>query len=412
MAIATSVIFPWTGTHAGIPAGWERETTLDAKYPKGTALGVDPNVTGGAATHTHAATASHTHTTTAHVHGFTYGGSSGTNVDSQPGSSGARNGHSHAAQNSGAVSADTVQTVASTYSEISNDPPYYEVIFIKPSAPANGVADDGLCFVDTSDTLGFTFCDGANSTPDLRNKYLKGAATNGNAGGTGGSLTNVHNLTHTHTTSHTHATVTTGYADLQNARADGSDMAHYTHTHTVTTTAVTPTTSDTPQLTTAETVEPAYAKLNPVQNKTGNALEKVGMIGMYLGALADIPEGWTELPVTRGKHLKCSNTVAEAGTTGGSNTHTHVAQYHTHTLASHNHTATASTFGANTRHVGNGQGGIVNHTHAVTVSSVAHTLANASTAGDSQSNEPPYRTVSFIKLVNIITGGSFLFNLL
>jgi hypothetical protein len=46
MAIAASIIFIWPSTNASIPAGWERETTLDAKYPKGTAVSVDPDVTG------------------------------------------------------------------------------------------------------------------------------------------------------------------------------------------------------------------------------------------------------------------------------------------------------------------------------------------------------------------------------
>ena len=36
-SLKTSIILVWPGTNAAIPEGWERETDLDGKYPKGTA---------------------------------------------------------------------------------------------------------------------------------------------------------------------------------------------------------------------------------------------------------------------------------------------------------------------------------------------------------------------------------------
>lgn len=418
--IPNGVIFIWTGTNASIPAGWSRVTALDEKYPKGTANATNPNATGGNATHNHSSSA-HTHATTAHTHSLSYGGSSGTDVDSGSGTGGARNGHGHSTQNSGAVSSDSIQNSTSTYSSISNNPPYYEVLFIKPQNGDVFGLPDGVVALTDSTTIpqGFTLADGNNSTTNLLGKYLKGASTGGNAGGTGGSTQNIHDLTHTHTTSHTHSSVTTDGANSQNSSTSGTDMASATHTHTVTVTAITPTTSDTPSLTTSETVEPAYTKLIPVQNKTGSETVGVGIIGLWLGLLSNIPRNWVLCDGTngtvdmRGRHLKMIvSATSEVGNTGGSNTHTHSSQGHTHTLASHNHSASTSSFGSNTRHSGNGAGGVVNHTHSVTVSSVGHTLDSANTTADSSNNEPPYRTVAFIKLMYLTGGGAFLINLL
>ena len=53
MNIKNGIIFIWTGTNASIPTGWSRVTSMDDKYLKGTANGVNPNVDGGATTHTH-----------------------------------------------------------------------------------------------------------------------------------------------------------------------------------------------------------------------------------------------------------------------------------------------------------------------------------------------------------------------
>ena len=420
MSIAADIIFVWSGTHAGIPAGWERETTFDSLYPKGALFNVNPNKTGGAATHTHTITNSHTHTLNAHTHTVTMANASGssTATGNDSTSVGATHDHNHLNNpfTSSAMVSPTIGSATPSYDAFSNDPPYYKVIFIKPSAPVAGLADDGICFVDTSDVLGFTFCNGANSTPDLRNKYLKGAATGADAGTTGGTLTNIHTIAHTHTDSHSHSNITTGNGTIKTRATTGSGIIRYDHTHAIVIPAYNTPSSDTPSLTTTETVEPAYSKLISVQNKTGNNLEKVGMIGMWLGLLSDIPSGWQEVASMRGKHLKCANTTSEATTTGGFNSHIHAAQYHTHSLGNHTHTITNITHassGTRAPYTSSGDPAANATTiHAVTTSAVALTLANATTEATSSPNEPEYRTVNFIKLINIISGGSFIFNML
>jgi len=63
---------------------------------------------------------------------------------------------------------------------------------------------------------GWVLCDGANGTPDLRDRFVKGASAAQEAGGTGGSAT------------HTHA----NHAALSHSGAGVGDHASHTHTYT------------------------------------------------------------------------------------------------------------------------------------------------------------------------------------
>jgi hypothetical protein len=419
MAIPTGAIFIWTGTNASIPSGWERVTDLDDRFTKGNTDGsTNPNVTGGNSTHTHTGT-SHTHTMASHTHTVSYGGASGTNEDS--GSSdqnGVANGHGHPSQTSGSPTNVSVSSVSVTYTAVSNNPPYYEVIFIKPTTVASGLPQYTIGLYNDSDFVssntgkfnGYYECDGNNSTPDLRNKYLKGASSGGDAGGTGGSTTNNHTLTHTHSVSHDHAQLTTPLsAGPFNDNTGGSDMASRNHTHTTTINTDSLTTSDTPSTTTTETVEPAYRKLLALQNRSTSPYTPVGIIGMWLGTLTSVPSNFELVTSMYDKHLKISLDNTEIGNTGGSNTHTHASSSHTHASIGHSHTGSTSVFGVDTRHDGNGQGGVRNHNHSVSTSTENITLDSATTTADSSNNEPEYRTVAFIKYKGE-KGGAFLFN--
>ena len=70
---------------------------------------------------------------------------------------------------------------------------------------------------------GFVLCDGANGTPDLRSKFVKGAAAGADPGATGGSATHSHadHASHTHTytqvPNHVH-----GFTDLRGATTGGA----------------------------------------------------------------------------------------------------------------------------------------------------------------------------------------------
>ena len=419
MIIKNGVTFIWTGTNASIPSGWSRVTGLDGNFPKGSDAGVDPNGTGGAATHTHTSP-SHTHGLgTSHAHTITFAGAAGTAQGTGNSSDGAQIGHVHANLASGALTSGSVSSVAATYGACSNNPPYYTVIYITPTADLNSgiLPAEVIGLADAAAPSGFFVCDGNNSTPNLVALYLPGAAGGANAGGTGGSTSNTHALSHTHTTSHTHVASTsagpsTMTADIQT----GSNTGVGSHTHSVTLNAATPSTADTVSLTPSEVVEPAYTKLLAIYSSASQVIPKK-IIALWLGTLANIPHGWVLCDGTggtidmRSRHLKITATVGEVGNTGGSNTHTHAAQAHNHVI-SHNHTASAATHSGAVDTVGSSPNSATKTgaTHALSTDNQNLTLDNANTTADSSNNEPLYRTVAFIKLIKFLNKPDFLQN--
>lgn len=419
MAIPVGVILIWTGTNASIPTGWTRETSLDGLFPKGSADGINPNTTGGASTHTHSAV-NHSHTTSGHTHTHvTTAGGNAFDDNSNVGSGGFRSTHIHTTNVNG-ISGGGLQTVGASYGAVSNNPPYVDVIYIKPTVKSL-IPAGGVVFTTSNIPIGFQHCDGTNGTLDLRNKYLRGALTGQNAGGVGGSVTNVHSIAHTHSESaHSHsATSATGTSSAYSAIGGAGGNIPSSHTHTINLSSSTPGgVTDGGSLTTPETVEPAFCKLLPIHNTSGvNKPTSLNMVALWLGSLATIPRGWEVLSTMKSKYLKGANAIEEINSTGGSNTHTHASQNHSHTGASHTHTDNAPfenprTVAGNT---GSGAGNISREgSHAVgsTIGSTTTSWNNASTSGDSQNNEPLYRTVAYIQLNKLDLGGAALYNIL
>lgn len=72
---------------------------------------------------------------------------------------------------------------------------------------------------------GWALCDGQNGTPDLREKFVKGAAASQNPGDAGGALTHGHaaHLSHTHdytqVPNHVHPITDPGHTHVQNAHS-------------------------------------------------------------------------------------------------------------------------------------------------------------------------------------------------
>jgi len=411
MTVKAGVIFIWTGTNATIPSGWERVTALDGYFPKGTAAETNPGTTGGNSTHSHTSD-SHTHTNADHTHTvYVAAGTSGTACEDDSGTPDAiLYNHTHANSTSGSVSGFSCGSASATYASVSNNPPYHEVIFITPTSDTADLPTGVVCLFDTSVPDGFYACDGNNSTPNLVDKYIRGAATSGDAGGTGGSTTNIHTLNHTHTTSHSHSAATSGTGNNvdRNSKVAAGSIQQGNHTHSITLPAVTPSTTDgDTSLTTTETVEPAYTKLLAIKNSSASTAPN-GAIGLWIGTLANIPNGWILCDGDNGtvdmvgRHLKITATVGEIGNTGGSNSHTHASQNHGHNVS---HTHSTSITHPNAVGSCTGSGATVTNsstTHAVTSSTVNLVLSDAATTANSSSNEPLYTTVAFIKS-NMVT---------
>ena len=431
MAIPSGVILIWTGTNASIPSGWARETALDDKYPKGHGA-ENPNVTGGSNTHTHTSPA-HSHTINGHTHLVsTSAKSSGNNFDAaNNSSSGApmRDASSHSHFNVPVTTINSgggLSSVTSIYSLISNEPPYKTVIFVKPSGTV-GVLVAGLVahYNGTSVPNGYYYCNGGNGTLDLRNVYLKGASANGNAGGSGGSLTaHIHNLTHTHTeTAHTHYQQIGGYSDraATNGYYDsGGNKVSIGHAHIYSLASASAGGISSVQLTTAETnIEPAFKKMGLIQCSVPSM--KLGMVALWLGTVANCPKNWVVCDGSNGtvdmrdKFIKIPPDLSTNGATGGANTHTHASQAHSHTGSSHTHSAASATdnhtnspstsTGGCTQTIDDSLLGTHNLT-SITYTTVA--WASANTSGNSANNQPTYRTVAYIQLNKLDLGGAMM----
>ena len=424
-SIPTGVILIWAGTHAGIPSGWTRETSLDGKFPKAAAASTEANQTGGSDTHSHTSPV-HQHTMNSHNHtGQTTRDGSSEDTDDTA-SNAARDQHIHNYDITG-VSGGTLSDAIS-YQATSSLPPYHEVIFIKPDGTPAPLEDGIIAlFNDTTAPANWNWCDGDNSTPDLRNKYLRGAGTSADAGTTGGATSHAHTVNHTHTgVTHTHSGTSGGNSDgckkIEYPGGGGPGVV-CNHTHTITLNANSAETGNayTGTAGSAETVEPAYKKLGAIQNNSGGPSKPRGIIGLWLGNLSSIPQGWflcngsVNTPDMRDKHLKIASTTGEHGNTGGSNTHSHAASNsHSHTgTGTHTHTGSASHrsseggTGVSSHHVSR------DHSHGLaSVSSNTSSWASATISADSANNEPAYRTVQFIQFQRELQGGAFFFGLL
>lgn len=425
MYIPNGLIFLWFGAEADIPAGWERVASLDGKFIKGAPASTNPNVTGGGSTHTHTSP-EHTHTIASHSHSGqttrdanfeTHGGG---NPDC------ARDSHVHDYNISGISGGSLVDAI--TYQAGNSEPPFYSPIFITPSGQWAGlVSEIGGFWASASIPSGFAFCNGQiiNEgqpeeivTPDLRNKYLKGAAAEADAGATGGSLDHTHNVGHTHTArNHTHSG-TSGYDSDSGNRERSNDLygagaANSRHTHTITLNAVSEAGSAYSGTVNASNIEPLHKKLMIIENVTQGVRQPRNLIGLWLGTLASIPKGWyactgaRNTPDMRDYHFKCANDSSEIATTGGSNTHSHPASNsHTHTAAGgHTHSGSANYTPTWYGTTANNDGASAPHSHNVnTCSSNTSTFGNATISGDSSNNEPPYRTVVFLQFQHPTSG--------
>lgn len=425
--LPANVIILWPSTNASIPAGWERVTSLDSVFPKGAAAAANPNTTGGSDTHTHTSP-THTHNAVGHRH--TGQTSRNGDFETEGGSfSAARDAHVHDWDNNynlaGTITGGAL-TDAITYLSGSSLPPYYEIIFIRPAGgtpapiPAGGIVFYGKTTVPT----GWNVCDGNNSTPNLANKYLRGAAAGGNSGGTGGATSHLHSINHTHTArSHTHV-IGSGWDSDQNPDIHRNNWAgggpatdHHTHTIYLNANTAEAGAAYTGTAGSAETVEPYYKKLLALYNNAGVGSKPKDIIALWLGTLADIPRGWilcdgsNSTPDMRGFHLKVTTSTAEIGNTGGANTHSHAASNnHTHAATgTHSHTGYSSYVDdPNSTTGANGNGVSKGHSHPSTsCSSATSSWNNTTVSANSSNNEPSYRTVAFIMFKRELIGGFF-----
>jgi hypothetical protein len=138
-SLPTNLIEIWSGTHAGIPANWERVTVVDTKFPKGANADGEVLTTGGSTSHPHTANAftvvqnSHTGTAGSGAGGFGV-------ATAGAGVAPASRTHTHVwtAGATTAVNNSYTPTISSNTANTAK-PPYVEVIFIKYVPPLSTV---------------------------------------------------------------------------------------------------------------------------------------------------------------------------------------------------------------------------------------------------------------------------------
>jgi hypothetical protein len=410
-AVPSGITVLWSGTAASIPSGWTRTTALDGLYPRGAAAAAEPGSTGGALTHTHTSTA-HSHTT-AHTHTVP---ASTTPTGATARDTGTTNPpavHTHAATVTVNPATATATDTPSTDSG-SQQPPYAEVLFLRSSGTTLGFPASMLALWNEAGGLpsGWELADGTSGKPDLRGRYLKGAAAAGDGGGSGGALTHSHTLaSHTHSTpyAHTHPDVTSNQrtealttGDIGGATAG---TATATHTHTLTIASATAAITGSTDGVSAVNHEPPYWVQAYIQNISGALSWPDKLIALWTGSLATIPANWklcdgtSGTPDLRTYFVKGAMTLGDIGATGGSLTHTHTATGHTHALAGHTHSVTAGAGAGENRTAGATNAPTTAHTHtwpdatstSLTSGSTAPTVTALGTTA------PPYTTVVFVQ---------------
>lgn len=416
MAVPKNVILLWPSTNASIPSGWVRESALDGLYPK--AWGSqNPNVSGGANTHSHTSTP-HGHNMNTHGHSVV----SASNSSPSNASNRADNildNHDHGTFTINGPSGGSLQNASPGWSSANHEPLYYTMIFVKPPTFASPLLPGlALLWNDAAAPDGWSHCNGGGSTPDLRNRYLKGAAAGLDAGDAGGALTHSHDISHGHTAnSHSHTDTSAANNGVTHRGAGGGiSGALNGHTHQVTLGSTTDTVSNYTNISagSGDTVEPAYKKVAVIQNTSVvSQVARKGMIGLWLGSVGTIPPGWVlcdgnnGAPDLRDNFMKVINTTGELGNTGGANTHNHSSISHTH-VSTGTHSHGGSTGGPSTTAAADtgGDGWATNtHTHPITsVSNVTATYANSDIDASTVDNQPAYLTVAYIMLAHTFGG--------
>lgn len=242
--IPSGAVMWWTTASA--PTNWAyadgTATTPDLrnKYLLGATVGADGNTAVAAASHTH--TYSHAHTATAHA-GHARGVNS--NAGGTTFTSGAvtpaiyTHGHTAGTLAAGSTTPGSAYGTDATASDAQTpEPPFYKLLPIKKTS-ADSAYPSGLIgwWVGGAAPSGWHICDGNGGTLNLNGGgyFIKGAATTGEIGTTGGAATHTHTDTHGHTVpAHTHTS--TGTSGTPNATTTIGSAAYSAassaHTHT------------------------------------------------------------------------------------------------------------------------------------------------------------------------------------
>lgn len=388
---------------ATIPAGWQRVTQLDSRYILGASTGQDADLltARGNTTHTHTSPA-HTPLQQPHTHFFdnpgsttspTFNGSSTTGLFTV-----AAGYHDHTVSESDPTTALN-NSVSITVDATSNDLSYYTVVWITPISDKDTLPVGSIGFYD-KDILP------SGWSLTATNKYLKGAATASVGGASGGSNTHTHTSpAHVHTQqAHAHTGTSSTPTLVVRVGTGTAQAARSNHKHVITFSSDVATNQAVTTTIDSNNHEPPYRTLHAIKSTSEDLPD--GLICLWLGANALIPDSWSRYAAMDGKFLKTSAGLLLANLTGGSNSHSHTASDCAPVQLDHSHstlTDGAPTVAVSTSNVGGTQRASSTHRHAA--GSWNHDFTTAindpvSVTIDlctSQAAYPQHRTAIFIK---------------
>lgn len=396
----------WIGTAGTIPANWSRDTDYDDVYLQ--SVTNDDRGTGGSS-HTH--TSTHGHTGNTHTH--TFSGDTQTPTSSLRSrdffgtpTSGVAHGHNSATSNTATI---TYVNESAAVNAGSADPPFVRAIVIKPDDGSQLIPDGAFCFTaKAAAPTGFDIT-GSGGTVDYDGKFVKGAVAAGDGGGTGGTATHAHTKdNHTHSAdSHLHAEKLCGLSNTLVRLVTAVTLKTHNRQHhnvELETTALSDVSTDAVVVDAASS-EPSYYTLLGIENTSGSPALPDGVILMYEGTIASIPDQWSHYAALGARQLKITKTPAEIGETGGADSHVHNIQAHGHTHSgTHTHIGTDTHFDETTSKTGGltiaslADDVTSKHSHTWTVGNTTPTMQNAAAfdTGSTDKREA-YREVIFIE---------------
>lgn len=227
--------------NAAAPTNFAAYSNGTNRLWKGAATGGDGGGTGGTGdSHTHTS-ASHTHSVNAHTHSVAFGSASAT-VQGVSGAIGSSGNHVHPGVTSDSQASGTSDSASESTASGDMTPPWYKILTIQntsgtPQSPPLGLIaiwDGTLVSIPAK----WHLCDGTSGTPNLsQGLYVRGAASSGEVGTTGGATTHTHSgAGHTHGSSgiaaHSHGGIgASASSDINSIDSGGVATARGSHGH-------------------------------------------------------------------------------------------------------------------------------------------------------------------------------------
>lgn len=398
----------WLLAHGDIPAGWSRDADKDTYYFSGA---IDAGGSGGNVSHDHPFN-DHGLTGVAHKHAVsaasvTVNSTFVTGVLALRLYSGPTHGHVSADSSEQTITYGAA-TGLSTDATSDHDPPWIEAIIIQPDDANQQLPDDAVGLWDDEDTpVGYQFANGGNGSPNMTNRFIRGAPNLANGGDTGGTDEHTHTDAAGHSnhaiSDHPHDTsMPTGLSDNAfEAPEDPTGAALAArddhHDFILTDESLDDLSNETMAVSAASNL-PAYVRLAAMQNQSGGEDLTPGIILMFDDAIGTLPPDWLLCDGTKGtqntidKQIYVASVPGEIGDTGGADSNAHGTAPHTHThTAPHDHPIEIENlFGEN------------NHASGSTVMSVRgqtpHVWTVVGTTPTVQSANPSTGSVDFRKL--------------